>query len=220
MRYLAIFFTLLQLLTPVHCLGDSPLVIEWQDLISPKYQKQDLIGHLPGEERDHVEWIIFLRETLPEKITPKDEIFYKEMRAALPKLKKQGIDVDEIIAMRRMREKSVNSELNGKQVQMAGYLLPLDFTSDTIREFLLVPTIGACIHVPPPPPNQIIHATTETPVKFKVEEMFKPVWATGVLQAKSFSKEIFLVDGTGDIAIGYILKLEQIDPYEGTFIEP
>lgn len=50
--------------------------------------------------------------------------------------------------------------------------------------------------------------------------MFRPIWAVGVLRAKSFSKEVFLGDGTGDITIGYIMDLEQIEPYDGSLIEP
>ena len=55
----------------------------------------------------------------------------------------------------------VVTEYNDVQVKIAGYVLPLDFEDTTVKEFLLVPYIGACIHVPPPPPNQIIYVTSE-----------------------------------------------------------
>ena len=52
---------------------------------------------------------------------------------------------------------TVVSELDGKRVSIGGYVVPLDFENTSIKEFLLVPFVGACIHVPPPPANQIIY---------------------------------------------------------------
>ena len=46
--------------------------------------------------------------------------------------------------------------LGGRDVVMEGYLVPLDFDAETTGEFLLVAYFGACIHVPPPPPNQVV----------------------------------------------------------------
>ena len=47
-------------------------------------------------------------------------------------------------------------------------------------EFLLVPFVGACIHVPPPPPNQMVHALTEKP--YEMEGLFEPVYAVGTMR--------------------------------------
>jgi len=50
--------------------------------------------------------------------------------------------------------------IEGKLIRVPGYVVPLlgDFGGDfeTLEEFLLVPVYGMCIHVPPPPPNQVI----------------------------------------------------------------
>jgi uncharacterized protein len=51
----------------------------------------------------------------------------------------------------------VNVDLDGKPGKLAGFVVPLDNTQEGIREFLLVPYFGACIHTPPPPANQIVH---------------------------------------------------------------
>ena len=45
---------------------------------------------------------------------------------------------------------AVVTELDGKQVSIGGYVVPLDFEATTVKEFLLVPFVGACIRVPPP----------------------------------------------------------------------
>ena len=56
---------------------------------------------------------------------------------------------------------SVVTEFNGKRVRIGGYVVPLDFEATTIKEFLLVPFVGACIHVPPPPANQIVYVKSD-----------------------------------------------------------
>lgn len=49
-------------------------------------------------------------------------------------------------------------ELDGRNVRLAGYVVPLGMNAaQRIDEFLLVPYFGACIHVPPPPPNQVVY---------------------------------------------------------------
>jgi hypothetical protein len=77
-------------------------------------------------------------------------------------------------------------KLNGKIVKIPGYVVPLlgDFGGDfeTLREFLLVPVYGMCIHVPPPPPNQVIYIQMEQPVP--VEDLFDAVWVTGLLRVE------------------------------------
>ena len=70
-------------------------------------------------------------------------------------------------------------ELNGEHVKLPGFVVPLDVVGDKVASFLLVPYFGACIHVPPPPPNQIVYVEFEEPVK--LESMYDPVWVIGKL---------------------------------------
>lgn len=98
----------------------------------------------------------------------------------------------------------VVTDYNDVQVKIAGYLLPLDFEETTVKEFLLVPYVGACIHVPPPPPNQIIYVTSEDGIE--VGGMFEPVWITGKLETASLSSD--LAD------VGYMMTLDEAEPYE------
>lgn len=53
--------------------------------------------------------------------------------------------------------------LDGKHGSMTGYVVPLGGDIEHIREFLLVPYFGACIHTPPPPSNQIVHVHVAGP---------------------------------------------------------
>jgi hypothetical protein len=58
--------------------------------------------------------------------------------------------------MLQPRGGTTRTDLDGKSVRIAGFMSPLKFEGTTVREFLLVPYVGACVHVPPPAINQIV----------------------------------------------------------------
>lgn len=77
-------------------------------------------------------------------------------------------------------ETAVMEDFDGANIRIAGYIVPLEFDDEFIvTEFFLVPYYGACIHVPPPPPNQIIHVVHEEGVL--VEALYFPFWIEGEL---------------------------------------
>ena len=96
---------------------------------------------------------------------------------------------------------AVVTELDGKHVRIGGYVVPLDFEATSIKEFLLVPFVGACIHVPPPPPNQIIYVKTAK--GFDVAGSFDPVYVTGTLKVAS--------QYTGLAETGYTIDAEKVE---------
>ena len=117
----------------------------------------------------------------------------------------------EIAEKRRRRANAVVPELDGRHIRMAGYALPLEFSDKTITEFLLVPWVGACIHTPPPPANQIVHVTLAEGIK--PTGRFVPVWVTGKMAVKAEKKNLFLVDGSNDINIAYTLAAVKVTPF-------
>ncbi len=72
-----------------------------------------------------------------------------------------------------------NEAMNGATIRIAGFLVPLEWGDKKLKEFLLVPYFGACIHAPPPPANQIIHVIAEPPAKGM--QAMEPVWVEGTL---------------------------------------
>ena len=80
-------------------------------------------------------------------------------------------------------EVKFNKKLDGKTVKIPGYIVPLDHIGFGVVEFMLVPFIGACIHVPPPPPNQLIYVTTEKP--WDTMTLWEPIWVTGTIIVKA-----------------------------------
>jgi hypothetical protein len=95
---------------------------------------------------------------------------------------------------------------------MPGYLLPLEFSGKEVSEFLLVPWVGACIHTPPPPPNQIVHVKADRPVGNV--SMFMAIWVTGRMSTKATKTNLYLVDGASDIETGYSLRATEVEPYK------
>ena len=76
---------------------------------------------------------------------------------------------------------NVVDELEGQQVKIPGFILPFEYVeSGKISEFLLVPYFGACIHSPPPPPNQIVFVTAEKALD--IGQMWDPIWVLGTLR--------------------------------------
>ena len=85
--------------------------------------------------------------------------------------------------LKKMREvwdnAPVNPALVGQQVRIPGFVVPLEDSKDGLKEFLLVPYFGACIHSPPPPANQIVHVLPRSPAKGL--RSMDAVWITGTL---------------------------------------
>ncbi len=98
----------------------------------------------------------------------------------------------------------IRPEMNGQDVRIPGFIVPLEFSDDqVITEFFLVPFFGACIHVPPPPPNQIIYV--KHPKGFKVEALYEPFWLSGLLRTSLTENEMG--------AAAYTMTVDDIDDY-------
>lgn len=82
----------------------------------------------------------------------------------------------------------VVASLDGRGVRLSGYVVPLKHAGMRVSEFLLVPYVGACIHVPPPPRNQIVHVTVKDPIK--VRGLFAAVTVTGIMTTESSDTEL------------------------------
>ncbi|MES2615719.1 MAG: DUF3299 domain-containing protein [Bdellovibrionota bacterium] len=69
--------------------------------------------------------------------------------------------------------------INGLEIKIPGFIIPLEDNQDMVQEFLFVPSPMACVHVPPPPPNQIIHVKMASGKMAKMS--YGPVWLFGKL---------------------------------------
>ena len=89
--------------------------------------------------------------------------------------------------------------LNGQSIRIGGYPVPLESDSrGRSTLFFLVPCPGACIHVPPPPPNQIM--LVRYPEGIALEDIYAPLWVEGVLKIEAVSND--LADAAYALEIG------------------
>lgn len=193
--------------------SDEVPTLGWKDLVPADLASVDLFKGLDEEQRGAASWSITLFENLPERTAETEEI-YEMVEKVVAELAAAGIDINDIIEKRKVLHTAVVEELNGQKIHLPGYLLPLEMTESNVTEFLLVPYLGACIHVPPPPPNQIVHVTINEKKGYKSKGLFEPVMVTGVISIQSVVKDLFLVDGSSDISIGYVMQAWDIKPYE------
>lgn len=77
-------------------------------------------------------------------------------------------------------EKTV-AKMDGVSGKLPGYIVPIT-TDDRNRivELFLVPYFGACIHIPPPPPNQLVYIKPKTPLA--MTEIWDAYYAVGTLR--------------------------------------
>ncbi len=108
-------------------------------------------------------------------------------------------------AKQEMPNAPVVKSLDGQNIRLPGYIVPLEVSEEgRTTDFLLVPYFGACIHVPPPPSNQIVHV--KSAVGVKLDELYQPYWIEGALQVKASTSE--LADA------GYQMEADKIYVYE------
>jgi len=85
-----------------------------------------------------------------------------------------------------------------REVMIPGFMVPLEDWGTEVSEFLLVPYVGACVHTPPPPPNQLVFVRMRNDEKVPVP-MWEPVWVHGKLEVEEttgiYGAASFLVPG-------------------------
>lgn len=99
---------------------------------------------------------------------------------------------------------NIRPEMDGKAIRIPGFIVPLEFNSEqTITEFFLVPYFGACLHMPPPAPNQIIYV--KHPEGIQLNALYDPFWITGVLRASLVENDL--------AAAAYVVEMADYEPY-------
>lgn len=99
----------------------------------------------------------------------------------------------------------VRQDLDGVEIRLPGFVVPVEADADETTGFLLVPYYGACVHVPPPPANQTVYVITEAG-KGTRPELFDVIWVTGTMSIKRIENDV--------AEAGYTLYATQIEPYE------
>jgi len=165
----------------------EPLTIMWEDLM-PEGSEEELM-------REYEQFYAMLEKRYAANTTTLADA--ADPYAAIA----EGSDLD---FMPQLGTFDTVEELNGEEVRIPGYVVPFDFdSSKRHREFLFVPYMGACIHTPPPPPNQIIFIRADPAVR--IDDVWTPYWLEGTLKTEKTENEV------GDTA--YSMSMSLIEPY-------
>lgn len=207
----------LTLCMAVPALAAEPRVLNWSDLQVAAPRMENPFDTMPNSQladlRVHLQWRL---ATADER---ENEDFKTRADAALERLNAAGIDVEDLLDQRqRIMEARIaaanatNPDVLGQTVRIPGYVLPLEFLGKKVTEFLLVPTVGACIHTPAPPPNQVVHVSY--PEGIEVAGLFAAVWVEGTLRSDNRVQDIGYSDGIAPVTSSYVLPATSVVDYE------
>ena len=142
-----------------------------------------------------------------EQLIPAGWDPYKDLKALnLDTLKDNDPKAEE--ALKKMRQMWDNAPINplilGQSVRLPGYVVPLEDLATGIKEFLLVPYFGACVHSPPPPANQIVHVLLDKPAKNL--RLMDVVWVSGPMSGTKTDSHMGVAS--------YRIDAKAITPYQ------
>jgi len=127
-----------------------------------------------------------------------------EGQAFVPNVLRGLIPHDEqSLASQQPQSSGVRTDWNGQIVRLPGFIVPIEYSGTGVSAFILVPFVGACVHVPPPPANQLVFVTTEKPYESK--GLYEPVNVIGMFGTSSMRTQL--------AEIGYALSADRIEPY-------
>lgn len=100
---------------------------------------------------------------------------------------------------------NVISDFDQTDIKIPGFVVPVVFNDEQmVKSFFLVPYFGACLHLPPPPPNQIIYVEVEKGLK--VSSLYEPIWVMGTLSVELFEDQI--------ATSAYTMKMNKMEVYD------
>jgi hypothetical protein len=118
-------------------------------------------------------WATFLSNAATSQDSA-STIYFKALKGFDVEKKKSNAEVDALV---------------GKKIRIPGFMVPLEYKSQKVTEFLLVQSLPSCIHVPPPSPNQTIMVKMKD--KKTVSLSMDPIWVTGILKLVKQDKYTF-----------------------------
>lgn len=189
--------------------------IGWDELAAPTSVFENPFEDLTDVQMQTLARVLRLDYLVETEQDPEAKVEVSSLREDLAK---EGIDADFLLSerlriMTKLENESrmPNTAVVGQTVRMPGYLLPLELEGNLAVEFLLVPTVGACIHTPPPPANQIVYV--RYPPGYPTESLYTPVWISGELRSEFDSHSLYMVDGEADVDVTYKMNADSVIAY-------
>jgi uncharacterized protein len=214
-----LFVAAIMFLAPVSQASNDARVISWDDLAPAGTPLKDPFEKFGDDVLDDLEVVFRGRADLRVELLDVGSAEHQDLLEAEKRLRAKGVDVDDLFArLERIeaeierRNQEVVPDLEGSLVRLPGYALPLRHVETGVKEFLLVPYVGACIHSPPPPANQMVFVRLDE--NYVVKNLYEPIWVTGQIHIEQISRSLSYVDGESNVESGYTMKGVRIEPYK------
>lgn len=167
-------------------------------MVKTRINRRNLIAGLGGTAlTPHLAWAEAYTDISWKDLLPEGQV-------AIPPMLQGLVDHDQMPLSRQQPEShGVRTDWNGQVVRLPGFIVPIDYSGTGVTAFILVPFVGACVHVPPPPANQLVFVTTPEP--YESSGLFEAVNVIGMFGVSSLSTQL------ADIA--YALSADRIEPY-------
>ena len=168
--------------------ANSPNTIEWTDLM-PEEDLQ-LLETMPSVDHGNTGGEGVIEDPASSSLRPQNRDLSNQVENAIaqamaPDTSGERTWEDALVSTH------TRPEFDDTAVRLPGFIVPLEFDDAmNISEFFLVPYYGACIHVPPPPPNQIIFV--RYPEGLQLENLYTPFWVSGQLHIETVENDTAL----------------------------
>ncbi|MBG5168512.1 DUF3299 domain-containing protein [Pseudomonas aeruginosa] len=148
-----------------------------------------LSSPLVHAELPETDWLELMPPADRKALEEMPDIVHDTPEAAGPFTSKGGLKQSDRKMPAVMYSAKTVASLDGKAIRLGGYPVPLENDAKgRVTEFFLVPYPGACIHVPPPPPNQIV--LVRYPQGLKLTDIYTPLWVSGTLKIEQVSNDL------------------------------
>jgi|TARA_B100001964_G_scaffold35100_1_gene37625 hypothetical protein len=199
--------------------ADTPQVLGWRDLVPKLEPHVNPLRKIDIKLRFDIEYLASIRYWIKTGQISEVDTEYEQGVELEHKFKSNNVDFEPLVTQYNAyldeidrRSKLVVEALDGQLVKIPGYALPLETSATAITEFLLVPSIGACIHTPVPPSNQMVFVKLNQ--SYQTKRLYDPVWITGRIKLEQNKKAVVYNDGESGVESSYTLTGVKIEPYK------
>ena len=211
------FFTIIAL---PHCaFAEEATITYWDELVPSIETIDDPFTELDQNQLYDLATLVKYEEAQLDPSFKVSEASKTEMADITNGLKEQGIEVDTlfearaaIMEQRRQLATLPNSDILNSQRKVPGYITPIEMEGTKVIKFFLVPAAGACIHTPPPPPNQLV--LVDYPEGIELVSLSTPVWVSGHLYAEESIENVSYADGASNVESVYTLTASEVELYQ------
>ncbi len=171
-------------------LARPSVTVEWTELLPDEDLR--LLESIPQVDHESLSDEQLAQDAPAEGLNSNTSAFEDQVAKAIADSKQEIEDKKSGRDWRdALKSTKVRPEFNNKHIRIAGYIVPIEYDDNqVITEFFLVPYFGACIHVPPPPPNQLIYV--KHPKGFTLPDLYTPFWVDGTVVIETQENELGL----------------------------